>query len=177
MDKEPYNILLKKVANVIAQHLNDTTYNENKPLYEMSADRNDFIQDFKSNWTREVIRNYALIYYASTHNSHDNLINHWRGELITHIMEIQYVKTKPKPNNRRMVYNAIKYVWINYLELDTQPDAVVNKFIAKFNDENIKCTEEEYLDIANSFISNMDNIMKEVAYGTRESTYKFVNSI
>lgn len=177
MDKETYDKLLKDVASVIAQHLNDTTYNEDNPLCEMAADRKEFIQDFKSNWTREVIRNYALIYYASTHNSHDNLINHWRGELITHITDMQYVKTKPKPNNRKMVYKAIKYVWIDYLELNTQPDAVVNKFITKFNDENIKCTAEEYLDIANSFISNMDNIMKEVAYGTRESTYEFVNNI
>ena len=151
-------------------------YSRLSPLYEMGYNQKNFKEDVNSNKTREIIRNYALVYYASKHQL-DYIINHWRGEFITLITDFQDMETKPKKGNRQMVYNVIYKVWIDQMELNKRPLTIIHKFIAKFKDENIFCSDDELMEIAESFISNIDTIMREMAFGDYETTYNFINSI
>lgn len=68
-------------------------------------------------------------------------------------------------------------VWVKKMELNKQPKTIIHKFIAKFNDEGIKCSENEYMEIADSFIENIDNLMKEMSHGTYETTQEFIKKI
>lgn len=168
--------MVKKFKEYISDIYNKYTSNQDI-LLEMAFDRKEFKDEMKSNKTREIIRNYALVYYAHRHDNHSNLVNHWSGELLTLITDIQDMETRPKPKNRDMVFKAIQEVWIKKMELNKQPKTIIHKFIARFNDDGIKCSESEYMEIAESFIENIENLIKEMSYGTYESTKKFINSI
>ncbi len=142
-------------------------------LLEMAYPRSEFISETK-NKTNEIIRNYALIYYANKHNL--PTVNHWRDELITHITDIQDMDTKPKRGNRKMVLKAIQEVWITQMELNTHPLTIIHKYIAKFKQEGIILSDEEHMEIAQSFINHLDALANEMAYGNYNSALTFVNS-
>ena len=85
--------------------------------------------------------------------------------------------TKPKKGNRKMVYKAIRQEWIDKVELNTNPQKVINKFRAKFNDEELIVSDDEKLQLAQSFIDNMDKLIYEMAYGDYDSAFAFANTI
>lgn len=171
--------MIKKFKEFVNEIFNSTKQEEVEKnlIFEMTYDRKEFTDEMKSNKTQEIIRNYALVYYAKRHQQFQQLIKHWCGEFTTLITSIQDMETKPRKGNRDMVFKTIKQVWIEKMELDTHPKTIINKFIAKFKDENIECSNDELLEIAKSFIDNMELIMKEMAYGDYDSTLKFINSI
>lgn len=168
--------MVKKFKEFISEFFNKKSSNQ-PLLLEIAYNRSDFINEMKSNKTREIIRSYALVYYAHRHENYSNLVDQWRGELSTLITDIQDMETKPKIKNRGMVYKAIYEVWIKKMELNKQHKTIIHKFIAKFNDEGIKCSEKEYEEIAESFIKNIENLMKEMSYGTYGSTQEFIKKI
>ena len=139
-----------------------------------SYGREDFTSEAKNKVT-EIIRNYALVVYARRHEL--MTIKHWRGELVTLLTDFQDMETKPKKGNRKMVMRAIRQMWIDKMELDTHPQAIVNKFIAKFNDEGIIISKEESLEIAQAFINDIDRIIHEMSFGNYDSAYALSNAI
>jgi hypothetical protein len=86
------------------------------------------------------------------------------------------METKPKRGNRKMVFKAIQEVWIDKMELSTHPLTIVHKYIAKFQQEGFVLSDDEHMEIAQSFIDNLDTLTKEMAYGNYKSSWNFVNS-
>lgn len=163
----------KIVKEELAKVVNENTNDHREPLLEMAYPRVEFISEVK-NKTNEIIRNYALVYYANKHNI--PTINHWRGEFLTHITDIQDMETKPKRGNRKMVFKAIQEVWIDKMELSTHPLTIVHKYITKFQQEGFVLSDDEHMEIAQSFIDNLDTLIREMAYGDYNSSWNFVNS-
>ncbi|MCM1139314.1 MAG: hypothetical protein NC453_12160 [Muribaculum sp.] len=128
-------------------------------------------EEFEGKLTRSVIRSFALMRYGTIHHN-DDMMNENAIQLLELIMKVQNMQY-----DRDVVHRAVRATWIRYMEFDTQPLAIVHKFIARFNDENIKCDKKEHLALAQEFINNMDAIMHEMAYGDSDSAVKFVNSL
>ena len=167
--------MIKKIIRLTESELNKVVKNAATiVLNEMAYHRNEFVAEIKSQ-TTEIIRNYALIFYAHKHNL--QTINHWRGELITLITNFQDMETKPKTGNRKMVKKVIQEEWVEKMELKNHPETIIHKYIAKFNDESITLTPQEHMEIAESFIGHMDELANEMAYGDYNSALKYVNSI
>lgn len=145
-----------------------------KVLLEYAFHRKDFVNEIH-NKTTEIIRNFALIVYASENNL--PTLNHWRGELLALINNFQDMETKPKRGNRDMVYKVIEQEWVTKLELPTHPLTIVHRFIGKFHDEGIMIGQNDMVKIAQTFINNMDELMNQMAHGTYDSSLAFVNSL
>ena len=143
-------------------------------LNEMAYERGEIVDEIRFK-TTEIIRNFVLVVYARKHNL--LTIEHWRGELLTYITDIQDMDTKPKSGNRKMVREALQEQWVEKMELDTHPDKIIHKYIAKFKTENLHPTEEEHIELTKAFIDNMGRLMDEMAYGNSQTALQFVNSI
>ena len=153
--------LTEEELNSVIQEATKQVMEESSLITEMAYHRKEFINEI-NNKTTEIIRNYALVFYANLHGL--QTIDQWSGELITYITDFQDMETKPKPGNRKMVKRAIQEVWIDKMELNTHPQAIIHKYIAKFKDEGIVATNEEHMAIVESFVNNLDMLSDEMAF-------------
>lgn len=145
-------------------------------LCEMAFSRGEF-KDYLMSQTTTIISHFALIKEASVTNTNTELIEHWRNELKNYIMDFQEMDTKPKSGKRDMVSRALTERWVTDMELSTHPEYVVRRFASKFKEEHILINDEMADFLANQFISEMPNIIREMSYGTEESTTGYVNGL
>lgn len=153
-------------------------FKNDNAVFEMAYSREDFIKKADSKYTVNIIENYALIYYAehcTDASRYKNIVNHWKGELLALIDDVQTMK--PKNNNKKTAYKAFEYIWKEKREYDNSPHSIIKIFIKKFKEENIHSDDEVNLEIANSFIDNIDELIYELIYGNYESAELYVNSI
>ena len=76
-----------------------------------------------------------------------------------------------------MVSRALTERWVTDMELSTHPEYVVSRFASKFKEEHILINDVMAGFLANQFISEMQNIIREMSYGTDESTTAYVNGL
>lgn len=139
-----------------------------------------FRDDFKHHLlylTSTIIAHFALIVYSQMTNRHEETLNHWKGELRDRIVEFQEMDTKPKKGNRKMVEKVLLETWIDNLELPTHPNIISRRFKNKFEEEGIKLSNAEVEILTQAFITNIPNIISQMAYGDANSALEYVNNI
>ena len=141
-------------------------------LCEMAFSRDEF-KHYLMRQTTTIISHFALIKEASISDT----AGHWRNELKKDIMDFQGMDMKPKSGMRDMVSRALTERWVNDMELSTHPEYVVRRFASKFNEEHILINDEMADSLANQFIAEMPDIIREMSYGTEESTTAYVNGL
>ena len=145
-------------------------------LCEMAFSRGEF-KDYLMSQTTTIISHFALIKEATITNTNAELVGHWRNELKNYIIDFQEMDTKPKSGKRNMVFRALTERWITDMELSTHPEYVIRRFITKFKEEHIVINDQMADLLAKEFITEMPNIIREMSYGTEESTTAYVNGL
>ena len=91
--------MMKKLTEYIVRAI------ENTYIVEMAYDRKKF-KDLIDSLGDQIIENWFLIRYSRVSNTKNELINHWRKELIRHIDNI--CKTTFKMDRRRAIEEVLK---------------------------------------------------------------------
>lgn len=125
--------------------------------------------------TDDIVRCYAFAYVAYRYMSFRRA-SYWRERLVDIITGFQKMDTFGA-GGRDMVLATVREVWITKMKLDTRPQAIIHKYIGSFTDEYLDCDEDEHMEIADSFIGNMDRMAREMAYGDYYSSLGFVLSL
>ena len=141
----------------------------------MSYSKKEFVREI-ANKTCEIIKAYAFLFVSDRYIC-SYAISHWREALVDIIVKFQNMNTKPRRDDRDMVLEAVREVWITNMKLDTRPQTIIHEYFSGFADESVELKDEEHLEIAESFIGNMDELAREMAYGTYDSALDFVLSI
>lgn len=147
-------------------------------VLEMTYNYEDYINKALSHYKNNIVEIYAMIYYAVHCTDipyYKYHINQWKQELLVLIDKVQGMKAER--NNRKIIYKAFKYAWEKKAELNKDNDIVIRFFMRRFKSENINSTEDENIAISRSFISNIDKLIYELAYGDTISAESFINSI
>lgn len=147
----------------------------NKGQYDIARTKFDFIKKMFSDCSQEIISAYAALYNVRYYDKNPEQEKKYINKLAGAMWEIQSMK--PINNNWDMVYDAIRYVWIDKIKYDKYIVAVINDFWKFLYEENIYFTSEQYFETAASFISDMNGIIRQIAYGTLETNYDFIKSI
>lgn len=138
-------------------------------LFEMAIDRKEFKQKVESIFP-QIVQNWCLIQHARLTKTNEKLINHWKSELIAHMMSIYKMKLR----NSSSEYRAIKEVVIDKVEYN-DADIVVHATIEpKFYKENII---DENHKIARMFASEVEYICKLLGKQTNEDIRQYIQSL
>ena len=156
--------------------LSEIDKRRDKHICEMAFSRNEF-KIYLMTVTTTIISYFALIKYATLTNTHQQTVTHWKRELKDKIMNFQEIDTKPKHNDRDLVYQTLMKTWTSKMELDTHSEYIIRRFSSKFEEEGINIDEKMKQTLANSFVSQIPNIINEMAFGTKDSTNKYMDSI
>ena len=139
-------------------------------LFEMAHDRKEYKAKVE-NMFPQIAQNWCLIKYARINDTHSNLINHWKTELITHLDSIYAMKLKSGSEYKTIVEVVLKKWEYNDAE------RVVHSIIEpKFYKEGI--TDDDYK-ISQLFASEVDYICKILDPKNRicETIYEYVKRI
>ena len=112
---------MKKVIEYIVRAI------ENTYIVEMAYDRKKF-KDLINSLGDQIIENWFLIRYSRVSNAKNELINHWRKELIGHIDNI--CKTTFKMDRRKAIEEVLK----GWKELNhNNENNIINYIAIKFD--------------------------------------------
>lgn len=140
---------LEKMSRSLKEYIAD--YLSQTELFEMAIDRNTFKKRVESIFP-QIAQNWCLIRYARVNDTHANLVNHWKTELITHLDSIYAMKLKSGSE-----YKTIVDVIIKKWEYNDAKRVVHSIIEPKFYKEGI--TDNEYK-ISLMFASEIDYICK-----------------
>ena len=110
--------MMKKLTEYIVRAI------ENTYIVEMAYDRKKF-KDLIDSLGDQIIENWFLIRYSCISNTKNELINHWRKELIGHIDNI--CKTTFKMDRRKAIEEVLK----GWKELNHNNENNIINYIAR----------------------------------------------
>lgn len=136
-----------------------------------ALNKSDF-QEKVYNQTIQIVENWCLIKYCTLTNTDvNNCKNHWKVKLRTAFKKAAFGKLKGNDSVQSR-YKAIKSTFdkadiSDYEQVDF---AIRDKFIA----ENISINSDEYIEVINLFIKNIDNIIECIA---AKDYYEYVENL
>ena len=145
-------------------------------LCEMTFNRNEF-KMYLMNKTTHIVGHISLVKFARRTGLYQETLNHWRSEIKSAICDFQAMDTKPKKGNREMVERVLKETWYRKMEIQNNPKDVIRRMRSKFDDDNIPLDDNTANTLCADFIAEMPNIINEMAYGTEETTLKYLESL
>lgn len=122
----------------------------------------------------QIIIHWCLIKYSITNNVNNELVNHWKTELTTHINNV--ARLQIKENNS---YNSRKILVNQIIDEEDLTDANVIDFIIspKFSEENINISSVEYGNVIIDFINNINEIVNLIALKNRDNIIEYIHNL
>lgn len=141
--------LLPKQIDMIVENI------KNGILLEMALPRKEYINRVDAELP-QLIENWCLVHYAKLSGDKQELINHWRNELRTHIFNIVKLKLK---DDKQLVYEKALYEIWNKMEY-YDPEIINMTIISKFIKENINVrNNKDYLNTIYDFITQSKRLI------------------
>lgn len=136
-----------------------------------ALNKSDF-QEKVYNQIIQIVENWCLIKYCTLTNTDvNNCKNHWKVELRTAFKNAAFGKLKGNDSVQSR-YKAIKSTFdkADISDYEQVEFVIRDKFIA----ENISINSEEYIEVINLFIKNIDNIIECIA---AKDYYEYVENL
>lgn len=118
------------------------------------------------NYLNNIIQNYALIKYVSETGDKKEILNHWKVELRSFLLQLN--KMKIKNGNKEQVLKE------EYANTEYSLNDIVDIIEMKFEIENINADLEH---LADCFRKDIDLMISIIASGTKEDVINFINNI
>ena len=158
---------MKKIIEYIVRAI------ENTYIVEMTYDRKKF-KDLIDSLGDQIIENWFLIRYSRISNTKNELINHWKKELIGYIDNI--CKTIFKMNRRKAIEEVLK----GWKELNNNNENNVINYIArKFDEEHINIEDNIINEIVDDWLEyGLEDIIDILSDKTKYiDIVEYVNTI
>ena len=146
---------------------------KNNIITELALPRKSVKQRI-SNIFPQIIENWCLIKYSKDNNVNSDLINHWKSELSTHIINASRLQIKDNDSfdNRKTLLNQL----INEEDF-TDVNIIDMTICTKFKKENIDISTREYGNVLMDFINNLNKIVDIIALKNRDSILDYITNL
>lgn len=123
----------------------------------------------------QIVENWCLIRYCTLTNDKEDIKEHWKKELIAHMLNIGQMKLK-NGNSLTSKQKALYFLW-NQRDIDSDEN-IIHLYIAlKFEEEGIPIKGKIYSQIINDFKNSTKDIVNALISGSYSNIIKYVNSI
>lgn len=119
----------------------------------------------------QIIENWCLIHYAQLSNEKQDLVNHWKNELMAHISNAisHQIKDNDSYDSRKKLVNQIiidfDYTDYNIIDL---------KVWTKFMKENIDVDSKDYAKTLFDFVNAVNDIVHLISLKDRNAIKNYV---
>lgn len=143
-------------------------------ITEMAVSLSEY-KDKAESLMQQIIENWCLIRYATLTGDKEEIKNHWKSELITHMTSIASTKIK-KGNSLSTKTNALFSLW-NKKDWDTDEKCISLCLYAKFLKENIPTEGDVFAQIISDFKNDTKKIIYALTSESGETIKYYVNNI
>lgn len=143
-------------------------------LNEMAMPLSDYKKCVESRLF-QILENWCLIRYATLSGDCNNLKNHWRVELMSHINYLANLKLKGK--NSALSKEKCLYSVFNKYDLDTDESCIAGHIWTKFVTEGLPTDGEIFSQVVSDFKSSIRDIAGVILSNDRKQIFQYVQNI
>ena len=125
---------------------------ENTAIFEMAKSRSDLKRDIDG-LAETLFQHWCLVRYCTLYDFGNETKEHWLKEVKLYILKIRSVRTKGFDKTR-----LLKEWYITKLELTDRQQMLDDWFDDKFEEENIKVSDEEKNKIIDDWTKQVDKL-------------------
>ena len=144
-------------------------------LNEMAYERKEF-KALLANGSIQIIQNWCLIRYAVLSHSKQELLPHWKTELIGHLEKVASHKLKGNDSKEARM-KAIAEVWCLDAEYGTDANVIDLTIHSKFLEEGINIDAAIYNQTIDDCMKASGTIMAAIASESSEHIENYVASL
>lgn len=147
---------------------------QNYLICEMAYSLKEY-KEKADNLIPQIVENWCLIRYATLSNSYNDVKNHWKTELKSHMNNIRQMKLKTN-NSSLSKQNALFSIW-NKRDIDKDEDSIYSHIYFKFEKEKIPLEGEIFAQVIQDFKNETVNIVNVLISDSPQKIVKYVENI
>ncbi len=138
-------------------------------IFEMAQSRSEFIRHVSGGLAYQITENWCLIRYAIISSKNEQLLNHWKTELKTHIFNVTRINIKLDKTR------LLNYIFIKQEEL-TNKDRVYFLISNKWQDEGLEIEDKYTEQVVDDFVNyGVYELVDIIAKGSRNEIIEYVS--
>lgn len=172
MENKALDLMIR--MDLIKEQVKEVIENNKKGIITEMALPRKKVKDKIENIFPQIIENWCLIHYVVLSGDKQDLINHWKSELMAHINNICSLQIKENDSfdSRKKLINQI-IIEYEY----TTPSTINWVILSKFYKENIDRSTEIYNNILLDFINNIGVIVDILSRKNENEVITYIENL
>lgn len=167
-EAELYNLIGTVVREVMEREFSKYTLNE------MAINLSEYRKKVEDRM-QQILENWCLVRYVSLTGDRILLKEHWKTELLAHLIYISSLKLK-NGDSILSKEKAIYKLW-NDFEFDNDENVIMKRMHVKFKIEKIPTNTEVYIQIAQDFKNAARDIVSALLAPSRSAIEEYIETI